>query len=74
MIADLVRASASDISSFRFPSGDKGQVRGFDGRLIAVGAPFVPDGASIWEFGVGEGVKKAEGDYTKRVGELPPGF
>ena len=71
MVADLVRASAAEISLFRFPSGDKGQVRGFDGRLQSGGAPpFVPAGESIWEFGVGEGAAKANRDYFKRVGEL----
>lgn len=72
LIADLIRASASEISGFRFPSGDKGQVRGFDGFLEAVGVPpYVPDGKSIWEFGVTEGARaKANGDYTKRTAEV----
>lgn len=72
LIADLVRAEAPDISSIRFPSGDKGQVRGFDGHLDAnVGSPYVPDGKSIWEFGVNAaGAAKADGDYTKRTGEI----
>ena len=53
LVGDLIRASASELQSFRFLSGDKSQVRGFDGRLSAIGAPpFVPDGDSIWEFGV----------------------
>jgi len=72
LIADLIRASASEISGIRFPSGDKGQVRGFDGFLEAVGVPpFVPDGNSIWEFGVTEGAAgKAETDYAKRTKEV----
>lgn len=49
LIGDLIRASASDIRSFRFASGDKAQIRGFDGRLESNGAPpFVPEGKSIW--------------------------
>jgi hypothetical protein len=73
MVADLIRASAQDVTSFRFPSGDKGQVRGFDGHLAAVGSPpFVPDGVSIWEFGVSDGVGKANSDYQKRVDERAP--
>ena len=56
LVADLIRASAKDIANIRFPSGDKGQSRGFDGVLEANGvAPYVPDGASIWEFGVSVG-------------------
>lgn len=72
LVADLIRASASEISAIRFPNGDKGQVRGFDGVLEAVGvSPYVPDGNSIWEFGVtGDVVGKADGDYTKRTKEV----
>ena len=74
LVADLIRASASNIDAFRFPSGDKGQVRGFDGRLESAAAPpYVPEGSSIWEFGVGENAaRKAESDYAKRVIEVPP--
>lgn len=72
LIADLVRASAHEITALRFPSGDKGQVRGFDGVLQAEGvAPYVPDGDSIWEFGVtGDVIGKADGDYKKRTSEI----
>jgi hypothetical protein len=74
MVADLIRASAQDVTSFRFPSGDKGQVRGFDGHLETVvgSPPFVPHGVSIWEFGVSNGVGKANSDYQKRVNEVSP--
>ena len=72
LVADLIRASASEISSIRFPSGDKGQVRGFDGFLEAAGVPpYVPDGHSIWEFGVADGaIGKANDDYAKRTSEV----
>lgn len=72
MVADLIRATVQDISSIRFPNGDKGQVRGFDGFLEAVGVPpYVPDGPSMWEFGVSEGAQaKAEKDFEKRTGEV----
>ena len=72
LIADLIRATASEISSIRFPSGDKGQVRGFDGFLEATGMPpYVPDGNSIWEFGVtGNAIAKANDDYKKRTIEV----
>jgi hypothetical protein len=74
MIGDLIRASAQDIDAFRFPSGDKGQVRGFDGALVASPVPpFVPGGSSVWEFGVtAKPAEKAEKDYAKRVAELAP--
>ena len=66
LVGDLIRATASEIRSFRFPNGDKGQVRGFDGWLEATGMPpYVPSGLSLWEFGVsGEKPAKALGDYT----------
>lgn len=72
MVADLIRASAKDITSIRFPNGDKGQVRGFDGILDATGVlPYVPDGASIWEFGVSEGAAaKANREYKNRTKEV----
>ena len=54
LIADLIRASVDDIGTFRFPNGEKGYVRGFDGVLQSdAGAkPFVPKDRSIWEFGL----------------------
>jgi hypothetical protein len=72
LIGDLIRASASELRAFRFVSGDKSQVRGFDGYLEAVGVPpYVPDGDSIWEFGVGEGAStKANDDYKKRTNKV----
>lgn len=73
LVADLIRASAGTINDIRFPSGGKGQVRGFDGWLEAVGAPpYVPDGKSVWEFGVsGATNTKLTSDYNKRTKEVP---
>ncbi|MEM5344288.1 hypothetical protein [Paraburkholderia azotifigens] len=69
MVGDLIRASVPNANHFRFPGGDKAQVRGFDGDLECdVEAPFVPAGESKWEFGVSLGVGKARGDYNKRTG------
>ncbi len=68
LVADLIRATALEITAFRFPRGDKSQVRGFDGWLHATGVdPYVPDGLSFWEFGVGAGKSKALSDYEKRT-------
>jgi len=73
LVADLIRASAGTISDIRFPSGGKGQVRGFDGWLDAAGVPpFVPDGKSVWEFGVsGATGAKLTNDYQKRTAGVP---
>lgn len=73
LIADLITASAPNITDFRFPNRETGQVRGFDGVLEATGAPpFVPDKASIWEFGLSDDVVgKADDDYEKRTKDVP---
>jgi|SRR5580704_8388204 hypothetical protein len=69
IVADLIRASSPDIASMRFPSVDKGQVRGFDGHLVSdVSALNVPQGRSLWEFGTAADYKdKAESDFDKRT-------
>jgi hypothetical protein len=72
LVGDLVRATALTIESFRFPSGDRGQVRGFDGHLIATGVPpYLPDGESIWEFGVSHDyATKFNKDFDNRVAQV----
>jgi hypothetical protein len=68
MVADLIRATIADAARFRFPGGDVGQVRGWDGDLETTEAiSFVPAGKSKWEFGVGAGAAKASSDYDKRT-------
>jgi hypothetical protein len=71
IVASLVRASAEDIGSFRFPTGDSSQAPGYDGRLTAKGVPpFVPDGESVWEFGTdGDYLDKAERGLQQRTRE-----
>lgn len=68
LVADLILASAPDVSAIRFPSGDKGQVRGLDGVLVAqTTALNVPLGESVWEMGVNVDYRaKALDDFTKR--------
>ncbi|HUU33385.1 MAG TPA: hypothetical protein VMW48_04940, partial [Vicinamibacterales bacterium] len=69
----LIRATA-DIADIRFPSGDAGQLHGFDGRLESSGfLGFVPEGKSVWEFGTSPLRKKTGGkaqeDYDKRTAD-----
>ena len=73
IVSDLIRASAPEIASIRFPNGDKGQVRGFDGHLVSdVAALNVPLGRSYWEFGANADYKaKAKEDFEKRSKEIP---
>jgi hypothetical protein len=72
IVSDLIRASAPDIASIRFPSGDKGQVRGFDGNVVSeIAALHVPQGRSYWEFGTNADYKrKAREDFDKRTNEV----
>ena len=72
MVRHLILAAATDIGEIRFPGGDKGQIRGFDGWLEAAGSkPYVPEGRSIWEFGVSKNPKKKFlDDYAKRIKEI----
>ena len=74
LVGDLIRASVADIRAYRFPTGDKGQVRGFDGNLEVAGASqFVPAGSSIWEFGVSKDYEsKASEDFDTRIKSVDP--
>ncbi len=72
LIGQLIRASAPEITGFRFPADDNAQMHGWDGRLTAKVEghfqTYVPDGNSVWEFGVTKGTKgKADEDYEKRT-------
>jgi hypothetical protein len=72
VVASLIRASCPRLGSYRFPSGDASQTHGFDGVAeVLEGNVFVPEGRSVWEFGVGKKYEsKATQDYSKRTEEL----
>lgn len=73
VVGDLVRASCPDIASFRFPSGDKGQVRGFDGHLETTsGGLNVPEGRSYWEFKISRDYKREASAEFERVSRMVP--
>lgn len=75
LVADLIRASADDVSAFRFPNGEMGQIPGLDGDLDIDNAlpPYVPAGRSVWEFGTNaNAISKVDGDYNKRTGQYSP--
>jgi hypothetical protein len=68
LVGELIKASGLGYKHYRFPSGDKSQVRGFDGDLDSAGTnAYIPLGPSKWEFGVSKGASKPEGDFTKRT-------
>ncbi len=72
LIADLISATAPEITSIRFPSGGKGRVRGFDGVLTSIGGLLnVPQGRSVWEFGTSADYQgKAMRDFNSRTGDV----
>ena len=72
LVWQLVRASAVNIASIRFPTGDNAQLPGYDARVTAVpGALFaswLPEGDSVWEFGTSEDYfQKINDDFDKRT-------
>jgi hypothetical protein len=72
LLDEVIRASAREIATVRFPSREKSQIHGFDGHLIAAGVPHLQDGESLWELGTGgDYFDKAEGDIQKRSAETP---
>lgn len=72
LVVDLILATVNDINSVRFPNGEKGQVRGFDGYLVTSHEGLnVPEGESIWEFGTELDYKgKVNGDFDKRTKQV----
>ena len=73
LVGALIRATVTNLSHYRFPEGDKGKVRGFDGVVETITtSAFVPDGRSIWEFGVEKTIStKAWSDFDKRSKAIP---
>lgn len=65
LIGDLV----PNVSRLDMPGDEHVSHPGYDGLVSSpVNTPFVPEGDSVWEFGVGQGTKgKADDDYDKRT-------
>lgn len=68
LVRKLVLASINP-SMLSIPAGDSVLVGGWDGTLETVqGNAFIPTGASVWEFGTNQAIrKKANDDYQKRT-------
>lgn len=75
LVGDLIRATVSDVTKFRFPGQSAGALRGFDGDLETTEqVSRVPKGQSKWEFGTtSAGKRKAQEDYDKRTAQTPVG-
>jgi hypothetical protein len=73
LILNLISGSCPNPKFRRFPLCDSIGQHGTDGELdVEFGRlPFVPEGRSFWEFGVGEdALKKANGDYEKDTRDI----
>ena len=68
----LVNSTGSGLTKVDFPGNDDSQRKGWDGFVDADRArPWIPEGASGWEFGCSEDVKrKANSDFGKRTGTV----
>lgn len=75
LVRKLIRATSSTIQNIKFPAGESVSFGGWDGILeVHSGTEYLPEGISLWEFGVGVNSKaKADSDYKKRT-ENPIGF
>jgi hypothetical protein len=71
LIRSLIRATSNELVRLDMGAGEAIQYGGYDGIVESRSAsPFVPEGRSVWEIGVGADVKaKADGDYDKRTSD-----
>lgn len=69
LVRRLVRAENDQVQRVEMRGGDGVGLRGYDGFVEASrSTPFVPDGYSVWEMGVGgDPAKKAQSDYATRT-------
>lgn len=74
VVRRLVLATGSSVTETHFRADEGVQLSGWDGIVHAeASSPFVPDGASGWELGVGGRPKqKAEEDLENREGNSQP--
>lgn len=69
LLRRLIHSTGRDLQKVDFPGNDDAERAGWDGFIEAAsGTPWIPTGASGWEFGVNANVKaKADGDFAKSV-------
>jgi len=69
LLRTLVHSTGHDLQKVDFPGNDDAERAGWDGFIEAnSGTPWIPSGASGWEFGVTGDIKgKADGDFAKSV-------
>ena len=69
LLRTLIHSTGRDLQKVDFPGNDDAERAGWDGFIEASsGTPWIPSGASGWEFGVTADIKaKADGDFVKSV-------
>ncbi len=69
LVRRLVRAENDQVQRVEMRGGEGVGLTGYDGFVEATrSTPFVPDGLSVWEMGVGgDPEKKAQSDYRTRT-------
>lgn len=69
LLRTLIHSTGRDLQKVDFPGNDDAERAGWDGFLEAgSGTPWIPSGASGWEFGVTANIRgKADGDFAKSV-------
>lgn len=70
LLRTLIHSTGRDLQKVDFPGNDDAERAGWDGFIEASsGTPWIPSGASGWEFGVTADIKtKAEGILQKASG------
>ena len=73
LLRKLIHSTGADLRHVDFPGYDNAEQKGWDGRVEAGAAtPWIPEGKSGWEFGVGKDPdRKAEHDYAARLRSIP---
>src|SRR5689334_5566034 len=73
LVRRLVHATTKTATHVGLPAGDAVQQGGYDGVVVLDEAhPVVPNGTSVWEFGVSSRSRaKADEDYEKRKKSQP---
>ena len=71
LIIRLIRATSTNVNTYRFPCGDAIHLTGWDGVLDSNERIYnISSGISLWECGVNSNPKdKADKDYSKRVND-----
>ena len=73
LLRKLIHSTGLDLRHVDFPGNDNAEQKGWDGRVESDAAtPWIPEGKSGWEFGVGKDPSdKAKNDYAARLRSVP---